>query len=110
MEKASENMEILPEELQTLLNSPEKVIVLDVRETWELEKASFNLCLNIPLNHLPNRLHEIPEDCFVVTICHHGMRSMRAACYLKSQGKNVRSLKGGIDYYARCIDPRIPVY
>ncbi len=106
----TENMEIMPEVLQELLREHLDFVLLDVRESWELERARFETCLHIPLGTLEQCAADIPETNLIVTVCHHGVRSMRAACYLKSMGKHVLSLKGGIDRYARCIDTKIPVY
>ncbi len=46
-----------------------------------------------------------------MVICHHGARSMRVAMWLAQQGfRDVINLRGGIDAWARDIDPAMPVY
>ncbi|MBC7533383.1 MAG: sulfurtransferase, partial [Oligoflexus sp.] len=47
----------------------------------------------------------------VVTICHHGVRSLSAAFYLREAGlPRVRSLKGGLDEWALTVDKEMPRY
>jgi rhodanese-related sulfurtransferase len=47
----------------------------------------------------------------VVCLCHHGVRSNQAAYFFLSQGyTNVRNVTGGIDAYARVVDPAVPKY
>jgi rhodanese-related sulfurtransferase len=46
-----------------------------------------------------------------VVICHHGGRSLQAALFLERQGfANVHNLAGGVDAWARQVDPAMPVY
>ena len=53
----------------------------------------------------------MPQHALVVTICHHGVRSLRAAGWLRSTGvQNVVSLAGGIDAWSREVDPKVPRY
>ena len=50
---------------------------------------------------------EIP----VYIICHHGNRSMQVTGWLAQQGyKNVVNVSGGIDAYARKVDPTVGFY
>jgi rhodanese-related sulfurtransferase len=46
----------------------------------------------------------------VVVYCHHGVRSLHGAAYLLSRGLEAVSLRGGIDLYARAVDPALPRY
>ena len=46
-----------------------------------------------------------------VVICHHGGRSMQVAMFLEKQGfKRVHNLAGGLDAWARSVDPSMPTY
>jgi rhodanese-related sulfurtransferase len=46
-----------------------------------------------------------------VVVCHHGMRSYQVAMYLERAGfPRVYNLQGGIDAWAREIDPAMPRY
>jgi adenylyltransferase/sulfurtransferase len=61
---------------------------------------------HMPLATLPARLSDIPGDRDVVVYCQSGMRSSRAALYLRSvkPGVTVLSLKGGVD---ACLGARL---
>ncbi len=84
-------------DLTEMLRDNEPVFVLDVRTEQELGQAKMAQAHHIPLDALPQRLAEIPRDILVVCMCHHGMRSKRAAEYLIEQGFTaVKSLDGGI--------------
>lgn len=52
-----------------------------------------------------------PKDTRIVLVCHHGMRSLDAADYLRTFGfTNVKSLSGGVDAWSLEIDPSVPRY
>ena len=52
-----------------------------------------------------------PKDTAIVTMCHHGMRSLDAAAYLRGHGlTNTKSMSGGIDAWSLQIDSAIPRY
>ncbi|HYE76810.1 MAG TPA: rhodanese-like domain-containing protein [bacterium] len=47
----------------------------------------------------------------LIIYCHHGMRSLRAASWLRDQGfPNTQSMAGGIDRWTDLIDPAMPRY
>lgn len=47
----------------------------------------------------------------VVVLCHHGMRSLRGAAFLRAHGvEKAFSMKGGIAAWAALIDPEMPQY
>lgn len=97
--------DIDPVELSAMRSAADPPLVLDVREPWEAELASLPDALLIPLGELPRRIGEIPGNRPIVTLCHHGMRSARAAALLREAGhRNVRNLAGGIDAWAREVD------
>jgi rhodanese-related sulfurtransferase len=92
-----------------LLN--EKLCLLDVRLSWEYELCSLTNSLHIPLQELKDRLVEIPRDRPIVILCHHGVRSQQAAKLLiQANFQNVFSLEGGIDAWAKQIDPSVGLY
>jgi len=104
--------EITPEGLKSLLDLNSDVVVLDCRERWEVETACIDGSRHIPMNEIPARFQqELDPDKHVVVICHHGVRSMNVTLWLRRQGlEKVQSLAGGIDRWAREIDPKVPVY
>ena len=104
--------EISPEELKPLLDVESDVVVLDVREPWEFEVAELQGSKHIPMGDVPARFNQEldPED-HIVVVCHHGVRSMNVTAWLRQQGfEKVQSLRGGIDRWAREIDPKVPIY
>ena len=94
---------------------PARPVLLDVREPWEVQTASvepgdFDL-VAIPMNEIPARLAELPQDRPIACLCHHGARSLRVAMFLAQQGYgDVANVAGGIDAWAREYDPGIPRY
>lgn len=95
-----------------LLMHSEKALFVDVREPWEFEicKLGENVTL---LNEktMPLIFDQGRSTQHVVVYCHHGVRSLNAALYMRQNGlPNAVSLKGGIDRYAMLIDPSIQRY
>ena len=103
--------ELSVEELRDLRARGEKLLLLDVRQPWEHEKARIGGDVLIPLNELPARLDELEQAPLVVCYCHHGIRSLGAAAFLEGNGHaRVASLAGGIDAWSQRIDPAVPRY
>jgi adenylyltransferase/sulfurtransferase len=105
--------EIRPDTLAERLGQGAATYVLDVREAWEVQIASLAGAVHVPLGELPHRLDEIdpPAGALLVTLCHHGVRSLSAAAFLERTGlENVVSLAGGIDGWSRHVDPGVPRY
>lgn len=99
-----------PDELRQRL-SQNTATVVDVREAHELEIARLPGCVHLPLSQLPERWPEIKELKHVVLVCHHGMRSARAAQFLEKNGlSDLAHLGGGLDAWAVEIDPEMPRY
>ena len=104
--------EISGAECKALRDGGEKFTLLDVREPWEYEKARIDGSRLIPMGEIPARCNqELDPDEHIVVICHHGVRSMNVTAWLRQQGfEKTQSLRGGIDRWAREIDPSVPVY
>jgi rhodanese-related sulfurtransferase len=89
----------------------EGLALLDVRDPWEVEICRLPESINIPLALLPGRLDVLPRDGMLVVLCHHGMRSQQATHWLRANGvANAVNLSGGIDAWARVIDPAMRTY
>lgn len=90
-------------------------LLLDVREPWEVATArvlpdGFDVVL-IPMNQIPARLAELPQDRPIACLCHHGARSQRVAMFLAQQGyADVANIAGGIEAWSRERDPAVPRY
>jgi rhodanese-related sulfurtransferase len=86
-------------------------LLLDVREPNEFAYCHIEGALHIPMGQIVSRLDEIDAEREIVVVCHHGMRSFQVAQFLESQGYGrVINLSGGIDAWARDVDPSIPKY
>jgi hydroxyacylglutathione hydrolase len=78
------------------LNSGAPVVV-DVRTPRERDEKRVAGSINIPLNHLNERLQELPRDRPLLVYCAGGYRSSIATSLLKRQGfENVSELAGGM--------------
>ena len=106
------DFEISAGQVNTMLKQGEKFTLVDVREPWELEKARIEGSKNIPMGEIPARAHqELDPDEHIVVICHHGIRSLSVTNWLRQQGfDKTQSIRGGIDGWARTVDPKIPLY
>ena len=104
---------IAPAALSSWLNDPARgqPVLLDVREPWEFQTCKLEKAVLIPLREIPARAGELASGTEIVVICHHGGRSMQAALFLERQGfAGVHNLTGGMDAWARQVDPAMPVY
>lgn len=102
---------ISPKELAGKMEDGSDILLLDVREPHELEISQIKNSRNIPLGQLTDRLNELRDEKEIVIFCKSDTRSRRAFEILASNGiKNVKYLKGGINSWARLIDPSLPVY
>lgn len=87
------------------------IALVDVREPWEADICSLPQAQLIPMHEIPARYSEIDPDKHIVLYCHHGIRSQQVALFLKQAGfDRLYNLRGGIDAWARQIDPRMATY
>lgn len=86
--------------------------LLDVREAWETAAVGFPGATAMPMGEVPARaFHELDPDQRIVVICHHGVRSLNVANWLRNQGfEQTQSLRGGIDAWSRDVDPAVARY
>lgn len=91
----------------------ERPLLIDCREADELIVCRIEGHDWVPLGDFPQRIEAIRADSQrgVVVYCHHGMRSRRAADFLRAHGiTNAFSLSGGIDMWSDIIDSSVPRY
>lgn len=109
--RASHQAELAPREINARLESGEALVLLDVREPYELQISRLDHAIHIPMSQIASRRVEIPRDRPVVVFCHHGVRSSQVIEYLAAHGyTNLVNMQGGIDAWARQVDPSIPLY
>ena len=71
------------------------------------------MSLLIPMRTIPERLAELEprRGDRIVVHCHHGVRSLRVARFLRERGfVNAQSMTGGIEAWALELDPATPRY
>lgn len=104
--------QISAKELQAIINAAEpKPVLLDVREANEVAICHIEGSRHIPMMEVPGQLASLDPQQPIVVICHHGMRSYNIAVFLEQQGfQDVLNLQGGIDAWAREVDPHMAVY
>ncbi len=94
-----------------MLNSGNSPRLIDVRERaeWDLVHLEGGELLT---NELMDAIvREWPQDTDIVCYCHLGVRSYHAAQALAQQGfTQVGSMRGGIDAWAREVDPSLALY
>lgn len=104
-------MEIDVDALSSLRTAGADIQLLDVREDWERALCLIEGSIEIPMGTLPTSLDRLDPDRPVVALCHHGVRSLRVVGWLRHQGfAQAVSLAGGIDAWARRIDPTMATY
>jgi rhodanese-related sulfurtransferase len=77
------------------------VVVVDVGQHAEWETGHIQGAIHIPLTQLSSRLHQLPRDKTIVTVCRSGHRSALAARTLTRAGHDVFNLRGGVNAWAR---------
>ena len=102
---------VTPEELRDELAGDDPPVLVDVREPAELEISYLDGALAIPKGELPERVDELTRARSVVVFCRNGGRSADAVRTLLELGfQKVRHLQGGINAWARRVDPGVPTY
>lgn len=89
------NMKIDRIELTVMLEEGSAQLV-DIRFKEEYEAWHMPASINIPINELPKRLHELDKSKLIVTACPHKDRAIMARTFLKVKGYNSRYLKDGL--------------
>jgi len=107
-----DGFQLTPQELQQRLQRGDRPFILDVRQPEEFQISRLPGSTLIPLAELPSRLGELDPAADIVVHCKVGGRSQKAVDFLRQQAgfKNVRNLAGGIDRWAREVDPSMARY
>ena len=95
-------------------DSAARIVLLDVREPWELEIASLPGTLDIPMGEVAQRLDDLKARCEgkdLVVMCRSGARSASVANFLQQNGLSpVINLDGGILAWSEHIDASVHPY
>ena len=88
-------------------------LLLDCREQDEYDLVHVADSTLLPMSELARRVDELAphRDREILVLCHHGMRSLQVATWLREQGfAEARSIAGGIDAWSCQIDSSLPRY
>jgi molybdopterin/thiamine biosynthesis adenylyltransferase/rhodanese-related sulfurtransferase/molybdopterin converting factor small subunit len=103
--------EITSLELKQRLDRGDRLKIIDVREPNEYQINRIPGSELIPLGDIPKRYGELNPEDELVMHCKSGVRSGKAADFLRSVGfKRVLNLKGGILDWIDKVDPSQPKY
>jgi rhodanese-related sulfurtransferase len=103
---------LTPIDLQDYLREADPPpLLLDVREPWEYQRVRLPNSTLIPMRQIPAALPSLDEAQEIVVVCHYGVRSRQVAYFLEHHGfARIVNLHGGIDAWAREVDPAMPLY
>ncbi len=88
---------VTPGPTQAAAGVPDEPLAVDVRTPRERAQKAIARSTNIPLNHLLDRLDELPKDRPLLVYCAGGYRSSIAASLLQRHGfARVSEIAGGI--------------
>ncbi|MGB7543359.1 MAG: rhodanese-like domain-containing protein [Burkholderiales bacterium] len=105
--------QLTPDQLKTWLADSIRTqpVLLDVREPWEFQICQIPGSLHIPMNTVPHHKDRLDPDADTVLICHHGSRSFQVGIFLERAGfSRIFNLDGGVNAWARQVEPAMPVY
>ena len=101
------------QEAEELLKQNPEIKLLDVREEAEFEYVHLAGSLFCPLRNFTEALQKLDLKItdIIITYCHHGIRSTKAANLLAELGfENLYTMDGGIEAWSLEIDPQILRY
>lgn len=109
-----DTLEISPSEAHAQLQRREAAVLIDVREPEEFSLARIDNSRLIPMQSVPGelqRLEALADEATLLILCHHGVRSLQVASWLRAQGiENCYSVSGGIDRWSLEVDASVPRY
>ena len=102
-------MEIEVLELKKMLKNKE-VVLVDVREPYEVEICNIKGSLFIPMNEIPQNIEQLDKEKRYAVMCHSGVRSLYVSNYLNSLGYSTLNVIGGIERWATDVDKNMKRY
>ena len=105
-------LEVSVTHVKTLVDHGAAIRLIDVREPDEYALTRIEGSELIPMGTIPANLQSLDDsEIGLIVICHHGVRSLQVAAWLRSHGvENAQSMEGGIDAWSRTVDPTVPRY
>jgi sulfur-carrier protein adenylyltransferase/sulfurtransferase len=108
-----ETPELSVTELKQRLDAGEKLSLIDVREPfeWNIANLAAYGAKLIPLSEFGEKASTLNPAEEIVVYCRSGARSANVVDYLVQSGfPRVWNLRGGINAWAREVDPALPTY
>lgn len=91
--------------------APDRTVIVDVREPYELDICRVTGAEHIPMRQIPEQVDALPRDKHLLILCHAGGRSRRVTEFLRARGLGaVSNIAGGIDAWAAEIEPGMRRY
>lgn len=104
-------LEVTPIELEQELAAGRDLVILDVRNPYEVDICRIEGSVVIPLPELLHRVDELDRDKEMVVHCKSGARSATAIEQLQGEGfSKLRNLHGGILAWAQEVDSSMLTY
>jgi rhodanese-related sulfurtransferase len=107
-------LEATPQDIQRRIDAGEPLVLIDVREPEEFALTRIQGATLIPMRNIPANLQQLEAKADVgalIVFCHHGVRSLNVAHWLREQGVPAcQSMTGGIDAWSLVVDPSVPRY
>ena len=109
-----DTLEISPQDAAQRLKEAHRAVLIDVREPEEFAVSRIEGSRLIPMQSVPAQLQQLEslaDESALLILCHHGVRSLQVAAWLRERGiENCYSITGGIDRWSLEIDPSVPRY
>ena len=107
-------LEVSVREALARLSGERAAVLIDVREPAEFSIAHIEGAELVPMQYVPTqlqRMEALADERDLLILCHHGMRSLNVAAWLRERGiENCFSIAGGIDQWSQEIDSSVPRY
>lgn len=107
-------LELSVREAREQLARGNEAVLIDVREPEEVMLAGIADAELVPMDSIPaqmQRLEALADERKLLFLCHHGVRSLQVAAWLRKHGvENCFSVAGGIDRWSVEVDPSVPRY
>ena len=109
--RGGDNTQLTVQQVSERLKAPNPPKLLDTRSQAEYEIVHLPDSILATDEVVNEALQSWDKNAEIICVCHHGIRSLNAAQFLRKQGfTNVRSMSGGLDAWSQQIDAKLPRY
>ena len=103
--------EITALDLKKKIDMNDDVVIIDIRESAELDICKIHKTIHIPMLDIPKRINQFQKNQELIIQCRSGVRSAQICKFLIKNGFcNVSNLKGGILDWIKTIDSSLSSY